>query len=403
MVAFEPAAEAMLDQPGRAVGAFEFEAAIPADGDRRIAAAVQKQQRLLTALQSLGHRLDQHRRQPLAALGRAHAHIDGGDGWKARRLVALLELDVAVAALSGIHQALDGGRGRAQHYGESPKRSAHHRHVARLIGDALLLLVAGVVLLIDDDEAEIGEGKEQRRAGADHELRLIFGNRPPHPSAHRRGKPRMPLRRLGAKPLLAAGDEMTGERDFRHQHQRLFAFGERRGDRLEIDLGLARAGDAVEQGHAEAVAHIGEHLACGRCLLRREPRPRRGEVELRRRPGGKLLGDEGAGVDQPVDHARADAGGLGERRLHPGHPVRRHLQHAGAGRRHARRCSAIEAHAVMQCGRREGTAGAHHHAQHHAWRSQRVSRHPIGEVERHARQRRHVVDDLDDLPQLLGV
>ena len=214
----------------------------------------------------------------------------------------------------------------------------------------------------------------------------------------------MPLGRLGAEPLLAAGDEMSGEGDLGHQHQRLLAFGERCGDRLEIDLGLAGAGDAVEERHAEAVAHIGEKLACRRCLLRREPRPRGGEVELRRRPGGKLFGDERAGIDQAVDHAGADAGGLGERRLHPGHAVCRNLEHAGAGRRHARGGVAFEEpHAVMRRRWREGAACAHHHAQHHAWRGQRVSRHPIGKVERDARQRRHVVDDLDDLAQLLGV
>ena len=209
MVAFEAAAEAVLDQPRRAVGAFEFEAAIPADGDRRIAAPVQEEKRLLAARQSLGDGFDQNRRQPFAALGRTRAHVDGRDVGKARGLVALLELDVAVAALGGVDQALDRGRGRAQHHGDSPKRSAHHRHVARLIGDALLLLVARVMLLIDDDEAEIGEGKEQRRAGADHELRLIFGDRAPHAPAHRRGEPRMPFGRLGAEPLLAAGDEMS--------------------------------------------------------------------------------------------------------------------------------------------------------------------------------------------------
>jgi hypothetical protein len=49
----------------------------------------------------------------------------------------------------------------------------------------------------------------------------------------------MPLGRLGAEPLLAAGDEMSGERDLGHQHQRLLALRQHGSDRLEIDLGLA--------------------------------------------------------------------------------------------------------------------------------------------------------------------
>ena len=214
----------------------------------------------------------------------------------------------------------------------------------------------------------------------------------------------MPFGGLGAEALLAAGDEMAGQRDFGHEHERLLALRQCGGDRLEIDFGLAGAGDAVEQRHGEAVIHIGEELACRVRLLRRKPRPRRREVELRRRPGGKLLGDQRAGIDQAVDHAGADAGGFGERRLRPSHAVARNLQHAGAGRRHARwGASFEEPHAVARRRRREGAARAHHHAQHHARRAQRVSRHPIGEVERHARQRRHIVDHLDDLAQLLGI
>ena len=214
----------------------------------------------------------------------------------------------------------------------------------------------------------------------------------------------MPFGWLGAEALLAAGDEMTGERDLGHEHKRLLALRQGGGDRLEIDLGLAGAGDAVEQRHGEAVLHIGEELGCGLCLLRREPRAGGGEVEMWWRPGGKLLGDQRAGIDQPVDHAGADAGGFGERGFRPNHAVARNLEHAGACRSHARWGASFEqAHAIAGRRRREGAARAHHHAQHHARRAQRVSRNPIGEVERHARQRRHIVDYLDDLAQLLGI
>ena len=47
---------------------------------------------------------------------------------------------------------------------------AHHRHVARLIDDAILLLERLLMLLIDDDQAEIAERQEQGRARADHDL-----------------------------------------------------------------------------------------------------------------------------------------------------------------------------------------------------------------------------------------
>ena len=126
-------------------------------------------------------------------------------------------------------------------------------------------------------------------------------------------------------------------------------------------------------------------------------------IERQRVPVGQRLGDERAGIDQPVDHARAHAGGLGEARLHPDHPVRGRLDHARPGRRHARRRRPDEADAVARRRRREGAARAHHHAQHHAGRRQRVIGDPVGEVEADARQLRHVVDHLDDGAELLGL
>ena len=41
-----------------------------------------------------------------------------------------------------------------------------------MVDHAVLLLEGGLVLLIDHDQAEIGEGQEQRAAGAD--LALVF-------------------------------------------------------------------------------------------------------------------------------------------------------------------------------------------------------------------------------------
>ena len=205
MVAFEPAAESVLDQPGRAVRAFEFEAAFPAERHRRIAAAIEEQQRLLAARKRLGDRIDENGREPAPALGRIRAHVDGGDGGKAGRLVADAKPDVPVAALLGVDQALDRGRRRAQHDGATAERAPHHRHVARLIGDALLLLVALVVLLIDDDEAEIGEGQEQRRARADHELRLVLGHRPPDAAAQAAPTRRNAIRRAARRSAPRSG------------------------------------------------------------------------------------------------------------------------------------------------------------------------------------------------------
>ena len=45
-------------------------------------------------------------------------------------------------------------------------------------------------------------------------------------------------------------DRLRRERDFRHEDERAFSRARAPGDGLQIDLGLAAAGDAVEQHHA---------------------------------------------------------------------------------------------------------------------------------------------------------
>ena len=57
--------------------------------------------------------------------------------------------------------------------------AAHDRHVAGVVAHAVLLLVGGIVLFIDDNEAEIGVRQEQRRARADDDGNFAVGDRLP--------------------------------------------------------------------------------------------------------------------------------------------------------------------------------------------------------------------------------
>ena len=76
MVAHEDAAEAVLDQPGVAIGALVLVAAGLAEGQRGIAAAVEEEQRLLAAIEGREDLAGEARRDPLALLGRLLAHVD---------------------------------------------------------------------------------------------------------------------------------------------------------------------------------------------------------------------------------------------------------------------------------------------------------------------------------------
>ena len=252
MVADQPLLEAVIDQPGVAIRALQAEAAGAAERQRRVAAAVEEQQRLLFAFERVLHRFGQPRRDEAAARRAFAAHVDRLDRRQMRAAETLGQMDALVAAAPRVDFRFDRGRRRGQHHRNFRDAAAHHRHVAGVVMRAVLLLVGGVVLFIDDDQAEIGIRQKQRRARADHHRDLVRRHRRPGALAHARRNLRMPFRRPHAEARGEAVERLRGERDLRHQDQRLPLLADVLRHRLEIDFGLAGAGDAVEQRHGVA-------------------------------------------------------------------------------------------------------------------------------------------------------
>ena len=151
MVAVEPMPIAMLDQPGGALGAVETVAARPAQRQRRIAAPIEEQERLLTLLERLRHGAHQRRGQPLVLCGGSlRMSIVTISGSLAPRK-ADGQFDVAIAPGARVHVALDRGRRRGENDGKFAEACPHDCHVAGLVVNAVFLLEALVVLLVDDD------------------------------------------------------------------------------------------------------------------------------------------------------------------------------------------------------------------------------------------------------------
>ena len=124
------------------------------------------------------------------------------------------------------------------------------------------------MLLVDHDQAEIGERQEQRRTGAHHHAHPALGDGAPGLAPLQAGQAGMPRRRHGAEAILEAFQPLRGEGDFGQQHQDLPAGGEGRCDGLEIDLGLAGAGYAIEQGRGEGMRqHLVDQALRGHRLL----------------------------------------------------------------------------------------------------------------------------------------
>ena len=103
------------------------------------------------------------------------------------------------------------------------------------------------MLLVDDDQAEVGHRGEDRRAGPDADIGLAGAQPPPLvvalPGPQRRVKDRDPVAEPGAEP----GDGLRREPDLGNQDDRPPPPLQGRLGGGQVDLGLAGAGDAVQQ------------------------------------------------------------------------------------------------------------------------------------------------------------
>ncbi len=320
----------MLDQPGVAVRALQPKPALPAQGKRRVAAAIEEQQGLLLALERERDRLRQPRRDEAAARWALGPQVDRLDCRQMLAAEAFRERKLAVAPAPRIHLGFNrGGRG-SQHDRDVGFARAHHRQVAGVVAHAVFLLVDGVVLLIDDDQAEIRIGQEQRRARADdHRGGAVRHRRPgtrPPPRRHRR----MPFRRTHAEARRETVEERHGQCDFGQQDQGLAPAPDGGGDRFEIHVGLAGAGHPVDQRDRIAASVDGGPQGIrGRQLRGGEVGAwmigmRRFRYRLRRQHQGL----QRALVDQAIDHAGRDAGLAGGLALCPRQAVRQQREDA---------------------------------------------------------------------------
>ena len=116
-----------------------------------------------------------------------------------------------------------------------------------MVAEALLVLVRAVVLLVDHDQAEVLDRREQRRARADRDRRGAAAQPLPLLEPLARAQAAVQHRERVAEAAAQPREDLVRERDLGHEHERPPARVERGGDRAQVDLGLAAAGDAVEQ------------------------------------------------------------------------------------------------------------------------------------------------------------
>lgn len=108
------------------------------------------------------------------------------------------------------------------------------------------------MLLIDDDEPEARERREDRRARPEHHRRRARAGAEPGTGALAVGKTRVQHRNGYREPGTETIDELRREADLRHEHECLPALRQDRFDRAQVNLRLAATGDAVQEKRPEA-------------------------------------------------------------------------------------------------------------------------------------------------------
>ena len=92
-----------------------------------------------------------------------------------------------------------------------------------MVARRLFLLVAGVVLLVDDDEAEVVDGREDGRAGADDDAGFAASNAVPLFGALLGRERGVEQGDIGAEGVMQLRGHGGGEADFRDEQDGGFA------------------------------------------------------------------------------------------------------------------------------------------------------------------------------------
>ena len=123
------------------------------------------------------------------------------------------------------------------------------------------------MLLIHHDEREPRQRREDCQPGPEHDRRFAAGGGEPGSGSRHVLERAVHEREPRARERLAeARFELGREADFRHEDEHLGAACEHAGDELQIDLGLAAAGDAVQEHRRERAELGGDRLGDARLL-----------------------------------------------------------------------------------------------------------------------------------------
>ena len=154
-----------------------------------------------------------------------------------------------IRATAAAVESLGRRRGRTQH--ERAAIAARHlgRDLTCVVARAGTLLVAGLVLLVDDNETQVAERAKERRASAHDNTCGTAGNHVPLVQALTGRKARMEHGDRLAKARAEAADGLGRQRDLGYEHAGRTAGCQHALNRRKVDLGFAGTGNAIDKHH----------------------------------------------------------------------------------------------------------------------------------------------------------
>ncbi len=169
---------AVIRERDATVRAFRHVTAFRAEHVSGVTAAIQKDDNLLALVETRLDRVAQFAREDEQTFLADDflAHVD--DAHQRHFLVvdARGERGQRVAAAFGVVEGFERGRGGAEDDGGVFDFAAHHGDVAGVVARGFFLFVAGLVFLVDDDQAEGLHGREDSRTRADDDVRLAVAD-----------------------------------------------------------------------------------------------------------------------------------------------------------------------------------------------------------------------------------
>jgi hypothetical protein len=279
VVAGQPAAAPVVRERHVARGAVPHLAALAALHEGRIAAAVQEQDALLAAPEPLGDRALQLRdrisgRRPCSGPVSARSRLrsarrsttrTAGSGRPPRGPGARA---AGTCRTPHVVPALQRRGGGAEHTERAFHPGPYRGDLARVVARRLALLVRALVLLVDDDRAQVRERREDGGARADHDALLPAPERPPLVVPLAVAERGVEHGHAVAEDGLEAPDRLRRQRDLGHEHDRGTALHlHHLAEQFDVDQRLAGAGDAAQQpGAGIGEARRGDQRVDGRRL-----------------------------------------------------------------------------------------------------------------------------------------